>query len=64
MYGNLRTALKEAQITQTEAANALGLSLRGFSLKLLHRSFTSEEMITLHSKFFPTSDWKVLFKKT
>ena len=64
MYANLRAEMKAKRITQKEVAAALGLSMRGFNLKLLYRSFVSEEMISIHSKFFPTSDWKILFKKT
>lgn len=64
MYANLRKAMKDNHVTQLNVADALGLSLRGFNLKLLHRSFVSEEMIAIHSKFFPTYDWKTLFKKT
>lgn len=64
MYKNLRSAIKQKKITQAVVANELGLTLRGFSLKLLHRSFKSEEMIAMHNKFFPEADWKVLFAKS
>lgn len=64
MYRNLRSAIKQKKITQAVVANELGLTLRGFSYKLLHRSFNSEEMIAMHSKFFPETDWKALFEKS
>lgn len=64
MYGNLRLAIKQKQIKQQVIADELGLTLRGFNLKLLHRSFKSEEMIVMHNKFFPEADWKELFAKS
>lgn len=64
MYANLRKAMRKKQLTQAAVAQEVGITLRGFNLKLLHRNFTSEEMIIIHSKFFPDSDWKFLFKKS
>ena len=64
MYGNLRAAIKRKKLTQAAIAKELGLTLRGFNLKLLYRSFKSEEMLTIHDKFFPETDWKDLFQKT
>ena len=53
MYANLRKAMKDNHVTQLNVADALGLSLRGFNLKLLHRSFVSEEMIAIHTTSSP-----------
>lgn len=64
MYGNLREAIKQKRLTQAVIAREVELSLRGFSLKLLHRNFTTEEMFIIHDKFFPDKDLRTLFAKT
>lgn len=64
MFGNLYKEIKLKGITQVEICKHLGLTPRGFNMKIRGESdFTSQEMFEIQRVYFPDKTLEYLFSK-